>query len=71
MSKILTQTKKSLSLEKWEISQESVCGLGTDVGAPRKRRSPGLFSHLGLVATLTCPLLSPDQSDVIKVSSSS
>ena len=54
VSKILAQTTKSLSLEKWEVSQENVCCLGADVGASRKRRSPGIFSHIGLVATLTC-----------------
>lgn len=54
VSKILARTTKSLSLENWEVSQENVCGLGADVGASRKRRSPGLFSHLTPVATLTC-----------------
>lgn len=67
MLKILAANNKVSIMfpwKKWEVYQENVSGREVDVGASKEEE------HL-CWATLTCPLLSPDQFDFIGASAPS
>ena len=68
MLKILAANNKVSIMfpwKKWEVYQENVSGREVDVGPSRKRSISVCW------ATLTCPLLSPDQFDFIGASAPS